>query len=299
MRKFFILILSFFLFFSSNVMAFKAKDMPENYPMCFDRDIDPRTFCSLIGKLGHKLILVDFTSKWNEAQIDWIKGRIFGMNLKKFTPPYHMISYLKMDDTEPNSQKFIYSNCRFKTGKKSKKFPGEEVNKDCEGIIHVEDTYKTWESDLDEIENDFFSHKKSEQSQLIEYILNVLKEPKFNFLGDNPERELIIVSDMMQFTNRIDLYKFCRTPENLNQLPNKCKPFDKLLENKKIKRYFDTRKPENVENLKVSIFFMNHSYQTKCDLEESLETLWIDIFAYLGIKDVKWNYESDNTESCT
>ena len=89
-----------------------------------------------------------------------------------------MISYLKMDDTEPNSQKFTYSNCRFKTGKKSKKFPGEEVNKDCEGIIHVENTYKIWESDLEKIENDFFSHKKSEQSQLIEYILNVLREPK-------------------------------------------------------------------------------------------------------------------------
>ena len=82
-------------------------------------------------------------------------------------------------------------------------------------------------------------------------------------------------------------------------MPNKCKSFDKLIKNKKIKRYFDTRKPENVENLKVNIFFMNHSYQTKCQLEESLETLWNDIFAYWGITNIKWNYESDNTQSCT
>ena len=51
--------------------------------------------------------------------------------------------------------------------------------------------------------------------------------------------------------------------------------------------------------LSVNIFFMNHAYQTKCDLEESLETLWIDIFAYWGITNIKWNYESDNTQSCT
>ena len=299
MRKFIILFLSF-LFFSSSVMAFNEKNMPENYPMCFDSDIYPKTFCPLVGKLGHKLILVDFTSRWNNSQIDRIKGRIFGTTIEENTAPYHMISYLKMDVTEPNSQKFTYSNCRFKTGKKSKKFPGEEVNKDCEGILHIEDTYKIWKSDLEKIESNFFqSHdKNSEQSQLIEYILNVLKEPKFNFLSDNPERELIIVSDMMQNTNRINLYKFCRTPIDINQKPNRCKNFEKLLENEKIKRYFETRKPEGLDNLKVTIFFMNHSYQTKCTLEESLESLWSEIFEYWGINNVKWDYATDNSQSC-
>ena len=42
-----------------------------------------------------------------------------------------------MDDTEPNSQKFSYSSCRFKNGKKSKKFPGDAVNKKCEGIDNI------------------------------------------------------------------------------------------------------------------------------------------------------------------
>ena len=105
MRKFIILFLSF-LFFSSSVMAFNEKNMPENYPMCFDSDIYPKTFCPLVGKLGHKLILVDFTSRWNNSQVDRIKGRIFGTTIEENTAPYHMISYLKMDVTEPNSQKF-------------------------------------------------------------------------------------------------------------------------------------------------------------------------------------------------
>jgi hypothetical protein len=300
MRKFIILFISF-LFFSSSVMAFKEKNMPENYPLCFSTGMENKSFCPLSGKIGHKLFIVDFTSKWNKAQVDWINGRIFGKAIEDNVAPYHRISYLKMDDTEPNSQKFSYSTCRFKNGKKSKKFPGDEVNKKCEGKGPLLNVYKIWKADFKEVENNFFqtNGKVSEQSQLIEYILNVLKEPKFNFLSDNPERELIIVSDMMQYTNRINLYKFCKTPLVSNKLPNKCKTFDKLIKNKKIKRYFDTRKPENVENLKVSIFFMNHAYQTKCDLEESLEVLWEDIFAYWGITNIKWNYESDNAQSCT
>ena len=77
MRKFIIFFLSLLLF-SSSAMAFKEKNMPDNYPMCFDSDVDTQTFCPLNGKLGHKLYLVDFTSRWNQAQVDWIKGRIFG-----------------------------------------------------------------------------------------------------------------------------------------------------------------------------------------------------------------------------
>jgi len=300
MRKFIILFFSF-LFFSSSVMAFKEKNMPDNYPMCFDNDIDPKTFCPLDGKVGHKLFLVDFTSKWNKAQVDWINGRIFGKIIEENVAPYHRVSYLKIDDTEPNSQKYTYSNCRFKNGKKSKKFPGDEVNENCEGKVPLLNVYNIWKNDLINIEKIFFqSHDDgSEQSQLIEYILNVLKEPKFNFLSDNPERELIIVSDLMQYTNRINLYNFCRTPIDLNQKPNKCKTFKTLIKDKKIKRYFDTRKPDNVENLKVSIFFMNHAYETKCNLEESLETLWVDIFSYWGINNIKWNYAQDNMNSCT
>ena len=300
MHKLIIFIISV-LIYSSPAIAFKEKNMPENYPMCYDNDIDPKTFCPLEGKLGHKLYLVDFTSRWNKAQVDWINGRIFGKIIEENIAPYHRVSYLKMDDTEPNSQKYSYSNCRFKSGKKSKKFPGDQVNERCEGRGPVLNVYNIWKNDLKNIENGFFDthNKDAKQSQLIEYILNVLKEPKFNFLNDNPERELIIVSDMMQYTNRINLYNFCRTPLDVNKKPNKCKSFEKLIKNKKIKRYFDTRKPENVENLKVNIFFMNHAYQTKCDLEESLETLWIDIFAYWGITNIKWNYESDNTQSCT
>ena len=295
MRNFLLLILSIIILSSPAA----SQDLPKNFPKCFESDVDSSNYCPYEGKIGHKFVLVDFTSRWHKAQVDWIQGRIFGNVIVNSTPPFYRISYLKIDDKEPLSQEIIYSKCRFKSGKKTK-FKGDEVNKKCEGIGPIKDIFATWNSQLNEVEKSFFdSHtKEAENSFVIEYIVSILNEPKFDFLNDYPERELVIVSDLMQYSKRIDFYHFCRTPLDLNQQPNKCKSFEKLLKNKKIKRYFETRKPENLDNLKVTIFFMNHSYQTKCNLEESLESLWSKIFEYWGINNVKWNYETDNSQSC-
>ena len=39
-----------------------------------------------------------------------------------------------------------------------------------------------------------------------------------------------------------------------------------------------------LKNLKVTVLFMNHSYQTRKDLYISLEKLWKELFNYIGIK---------------
>ena len=39
-----------------------------------------------------------------------------------------------------------------------------------------------------------------------------------------------------------------------------------------------------LKNLKVTVLFMNHSYQTKRDLYITLEELWKGLFNYMGIE---------------
>ena len=56
-----------------------------------------------------------------------------------------------------------------------------------------------------------------------------------------------------------------------------------------------------MENLKVEIIFMNHSYQTKCMLGKTLIPLWVDLFKYWGINidpvdDI--TYELDTKDTC-
>ncbi len=55
---------------------------------------------------------------------------------------------------------------------------------------------------------------------------------------------------------------------------------------KSFANYINRTKPtkEMLKNLKVTVLFMNHSYQTRKDLYISLENLWKELFNYIGIK---------------
>ena len=296
LNKFKIFIITVTFFFSSSSLI-NAKNFPLGYPECWKDSKNPivlnpkstNQFCPLNSKLGHKFFLVDFTSPLKLAQVDWIKGRIFGDTLVKTTPPYHKISYMKIDDTPPQSQVISYSKCRAKTGDKSK-FDGEETNSGCEGGKQIKEVFDAWKVLNAKFESNFIKANKIEgkQSLIFEYFFHVLREAKVDFTSDYPERELFIVSDLMQYSKRFSFYNHCKT--NLTILkPNKCKSFAKLIKNKKVKNYIDDRKPkkETLKNLKVTVLYINHDYETRDGLSSSLVKLWEDLFKYIGVE----NYE--------
>ena len=295
-RKFNLLVFFLTSFFLVINIA-HAKKFPVGYPECWQDTKNPiilnikspDQFCPLNSKLGHKFFLVDFTSPLKEPQIDWISGRIFGNALVKETPPYHKISYMKIDNTAPQSQVISYSKCRFKTGNKSK-FEGEQTNTGCEGEKQIAEVYTAWTSLTNKFENEFLNldNKKSDNSLIFEYLFHVLREAKTDFTSEYPERELIIVSDLMQHSDRFSFYRHCKTNLELKK-PNKCRTFEKLLKNKKVKNYIDDRKPkkETLTNLKVTILYINHDYETRDGLSSSLVALWEDLFKYIGVE----NYE--------
>ena len=86
-----------FSFLLTNIVY--AKNFPTGYPECWKDSKNPivlnpkssNQFCPLNSKLGHKFFLVDFTSPLKLAQVDWIKGRIFGDTLIKSTPPSNTV----------------------------------------------------------------------------------------------------------------------------------------------------------------------------------------------------------------
>ena len=116
----FIISLLLSLIFVNNVTY--AKKFPAGYPECWQDTknpivLDPKSsnqFCPLNSKVGHRFFLVDFTSPLAQAQIDWISGRIFGSTLIKETPPYQKVSFMKIDDTAPQSQKLVIQNADLK-----------------------------------------------------------------------------------------------------------------------------------------------------------------------------------------
>ena len=303
-----LLYLIFFLFINSFV---NAKDFPAGHPECWkdkknpvDTNFEPidltknnlgqhkNIFCPINSKVGHKFFLVDFTSPLAKAQVDWISGRIFKDSLVKDTPPYHKVSYMIVDDTAPQSQEIAYSQCRFKTGNKSK-FIGEETNPGCEGHKQITANFSAWLDLNSKFENKFLhtNYKEAKRTLIFEYLFHVLRESGTDFTQEYPTRELVIVSDLMQHSKRFSFYSHCKT--NLSSVPNKCRSFESLLKKKvgssTVKTYIDDRKPkkETLKNLKITILYINHDYETRDGLSSSLVGLWEDLFKYIGIK----NYE--------
>ena len=288
------LILSFLIVTLSSTL--NAASLPDGFPKCYNSDVRTTDFCPMSSKLGHKIFLVDFTSRWEEPQIKWVKGRIFGDGLIENTPPYHKISYLKIDNTPPHSQEFVYSKCRFKKGTESQKYPGEKVNKKCEGIDIVKNIFTQWNDQINAMAKDFFpKNEEAKQSLIYEYIIHILRETSADFSSDYNERELVIVSDLMQYSDRVNFFKHCKSAAmklkpKKEQKADKCKSFAKLLKKEKsFANYIDKTKPtaEMVKNLKVKVLFINHKYQNDKDLYVTLEKLWLDMFSYIGINNVE------------
>jgi len=275
--------------------SLNAASLPEGFPKCYNSDVDKSNFCPMNSKLGHKIFLVDFTSQWEQPQIDWVKGRIFGDALIENTAPYHKISYLKIDNEPPHSQKFIYSKCRFKKGVENQKYPGDKVNKKCEGIDIVKNIFSVWEEQILAVEKDFFKNVDADQSLIYEYIIHILREASADFGSDYKERELVIVSDLMQFSKRVNFFKHCKSnamklKPKKKQKADKCRTFAKLLKTEKsFANYIDNTKPkpDALKNLKVKVLFINHTYEHDKDLYITLQKLWIDLFSYIGIGNVE------------
>ena len=81
-NKFFI---SFFIVLTWS-FTLNAASLPDGFPKCFNSDVRTNDFCPMNSKLGHKIFLVDFTSRWEQPQIKWVKGGRIGQFMIIFSP---------------------------------------------------------------------------------------------------------------------------------------------------------------------------------------------------------------------
>ena len=330
--------------------------IPKGYPECAPKDIDEKkTFCPLEGRLGHKLIIVDFTTKLQKFQTDSIIDSALGISLIEDTKPYHKISFVRIDHKSASEQKAFFVTCRMKTGIGKFKETLEGTNRDCEGKKRIQkyfnefkiklalatgdfaligeenETYDTLAEKLalqvinihisngvefteqeikdyiDEYKKEvnklrFFPirHVEPKGSYIYETIIEVLRTSSFDFTNKYPERELIIASDLVQISDKINLSHktgYCKLKILTTEEKRYCGTFDGLLKNKTTRDYLEATKlnKEQLENLKVKVLFLNHNYscETSPKAAKSLQLLWDELFSYQGIDNVEWEWQLD------
>lgn len=253
-----------------------------------------KNFCANDGRLyGHTVVVIDKTSTLNQGQLDFMASHVFGEKFYGSYQPFTKFSYILVDSTKPTSQKYVWSACRPKKGVATKysikNNNNDELNSNDENKILVESTWNNFISDSLIIKNKILKPKNStsKNSLIYETIIEALNRPDLDFGDDYPLRNLIVVSDLMQSSDRVNFYRECKTNKNLAS-PNICPKFKKIEKNLVTEEYIRNTTPkDSINDIDIQIVYVNNRYETKASLDETLLDLWTSYFEKYGFKTPK------------
>ena len=269
-------LVSFLILIFFNISVYSA-DFP-NTPN--EIDIENYTYCDLRGgKFGHTIVLIDLTSELKPPQIKFIKDQVFSKEFFLDKDPFTKFSYLLINNKSPIKQDFIFSKCRPKTGGKAKL----EKASWTENKIFLKQYYQEF-IDLAQTahKNIFKNNITSDNSLIYETIASLWQNPDHDFSEKAGKRNLIIVSDMLQFSERLDFYSLC----NANSIEAKCPSFKSFMKNLSDKDHLNATAP-NGKGVGLKMIYLNNRYETKKELDRTLIKLWENYFKDRGFENIK------------
>jgi hypothetical protein len=253
-----------------------------NYPnIPNDIDITKRTFCDKGGKkFGHTIVLLDLTSKLDKAQIDFVKDQVYSNEFYLERDPFTKFSYLSIDKKRPQEQKFSFSKCRPKSGNSTPKIESATFFENKRILKKFYEDFKkdALKNHAEVYQTDF----TSDYSFIYETVAYIFQSSKLDFSKKVGQRELIIVSDMMQHSKRLSFYKEC----NANSSNAKCPTFKSFMKNLSDKDYLTATAPKG-KGVKLKIIYLNNRYETSKEIDKTLVELWKNYFIDRGFGNVE------------
>lgn len=262
------------IFFNINVYGDDFPNTPNEI------DIENYTYCDTRGgKFGHTIILIDLTSDLKPPQIKFIKDQVFSKEFFLSKNPFTKFSYLLIDNKNPLNQEFIFSKCRPKTGGDAKL----EKASWTENKIFIEQYYQEFMEAAQLTHKNIFKNKISSDTSLIyETIASLWQNPDHDFSEKAGKRNLIIVSDMLQNSERLNFYRIC----NATSTEAKCPSFNSFMGNLSDKDFLNATAPKG-KGVSLKMIYLNNRYETKKELDRTLVKLWENYFKDRGFVRIK------------
>ncbi len=263
------------------ILLLNTKSIAKSFPnIPKEIDVKGQTFCDKGGrKFGHAIILLDVTSELGVAQINFVKNTVFSKDFYLGFDPFTKFSYLMINNKSVQTQEFVFSKCRPKSGEDSKL----EKNSLNENKKYLERYYNDFLSDALLVSDKYLKNKLvSETSLIYETVAYIFQNPKFDFSEKAGRRDLIIVSDMMQNSERINFYKAC----NYKSPNAQCPSFSNFMKNLSDKDYLIATAPKG-KDVNLKIIYLNNRYETNKEIDKSLIELWKNYFIDRGFQNVE------------
>lgn len=248
-----------------------------------DIDLEKRTFCDKGGKkFGHTIVLLDVTSKLDKPQIDFIRDQVFSNEFYLAREPFNKFSYLLINNKRSQEQEFSFSKCRPKSGNSTPKIESNSWTENQKILMKFFNDFK--KDALKTHAEIYNSNFTSDFSFIFETIAYLFQSPKLDFSEKVGKRELIIVSDMMQHSERLSFYRDC----NAKSSNAKCPTFDSFMKNLSVsdKDYLTATAPKG-KGIKLKIIYLNNRYETNKEIDRTLVELWKNYFIDRGFEQVE------------
>ena len=129
----------------------------------------------------------------------------------------------------------------------------------------------------------------AKRTLLFEHINSVTTISKFDFREtDYKNRILILFSDLLHFSERINLRRSCKDFD----VNRNCSNFEKFYKSssQKVRTYIDRIKPSFSENTKIIIYHVINQEVKGRPLEKNLKGLWMSFFEWAGVKKENIDY---------
>ena len=169
-------------------------------------------------KRNHKIFLVDTTDGLNTFAQDYVDSLLdYETTLKQSIEPYTRISLINLNDKETSvGFKPLGSICRPRTGTIDTSW-GADVAHKSEGQQFVQGQFNNkFAAPILGLKKILAESTKAQSTLLFEYIRSLTSMPKYKFTkNDYQRRELIIFSDLMQYSEKFKFINIC-TPTRKN-----------------------------------------------------------------------------------
>ncbi len=289
--------ISLLIIAASTILSCTTKgeaDSCSEFPIIKELD---KKFCPKDGEQhGHTLVILDLTSKLEQAQIESIKQKVFSDDFYKEYEPFTKFSYVLISKESPESQPLLFAKCRPKVGKKTKHYCDYNINRWKESKLRVNKKWKEFFNEAHQFSESIFKKPTESGNSLIyETIMNIFELKKFDFGSSYKERNLIVVSDMMQHSDRLSFYNSCKSWNSWK--PDKCPSLDKVL-TPSTRKYIEGTSEELrtlIDGVTIKVILLNNNYETSANLTPSIKSLWKEFFKkFFGKEDVIFDLPLDS-----
>ena len=262
---------------------------------CFSK-VRQDEFCPVYPKLreNHTAYLIDTTdgpSKQFTEKLDVL----FNVDAEfvRRNKPYTRITIVELSDKQSVAGfKPLGTICRPRTGTIT---PWQaDLSHPSEGqlAIKADFTNKFW-SPIKQLLPKLAESTPANHTLIVEHISELAKQPIYQFTGEEYQnRRLVILSDLLQYSDRLKLVRECRKP------PEGCSSFDYFYSqtNEKIRMYLDEMKPKLDEFSRVEIHHIQNKAVRDSRIEDQLKSFWIGFFEWAGVpkENIDYNLLPDN-----